>query len=111
MSGEGKRGGLPLLIGLAAALLFLHWVSFVHFLFFIPAYKFALFPVLFLKRQNHLKTLCNETVCMLSDETVEHLYHNNPKYWDRYVFVNSVDPDQMPQNVASDQSLHCLLYI
>ena len=24
------------------------------------------------------------------------------------VFANSVDPDQMPQNVASDQGLHCL---
>ena len=23
--------------------------------------------------------------------------------------ANSVDPDQMPQNVASDQGLHCLL--
>ena len=24
-------------------------------------------------------------------------------------YVNSADPDQMPQNVASDQGLHCLL--
>ena len=24
-------------------------------------------------------------------------YCNNPKYWDRQAFVNSVDPDQMPQ--------------
>ena len=24
-------------------------------------------------------------------------------------FANSADPDQMPQNVASDQGLHCLL--
>ena len=30
-------------------------------------------------------------------------YCNNPKYWDRSdAFANSVDPDQMPQNVASD---------
>ena len=35
-------------------------------------------------------------------------YHNNPKYWNREAFANSVDPDQMPQNVASDQGLHCL---
>ena len=27
------------------------------------------------------------------------LYHNNPKYWDR-------EPEQMVQNVASDQDLH-----
>ena len=33
------------------------------------------------------------------------VYCNNPKYWD---CANSVDPDQMPQNVASDQGLHCL---
>ena len=37
--------------------------------------------------------------------------HNNPKYWARYVFANSVDPDQMLQNAASDQGLHCLSYI
>ena len=31
-------------------------------------------------------------------------YHNNPRYWDRQAQANSVDPDQM----ASDQGLHCL---
>ena len=35
-------------------------------------------------------------------------YHNIPKYWDRKAWANSVDPDQMPQNVASDQGLYCL---
>ena len=25
-----------------------------------------------------------------------------------YIWANSVDPDQMPQNAASDQGLHCL---
>ena len=29
-------------------------------------------------------------------------------YWDRHARANSVDPDQMPQNAASDQGLHCL---
>ena len=38
-------------------------------------------------------------------------YHNNPKSWDRQVFANSVDPDQMPHFAASDQGLHCLPYI
>ena len=33
------------------------------------------------------------------------------QYWNRYAFANSIDPDQMPQNVASDQGLHCLPYI
>ena len=31
-----------------------------------------------------------------------------PKYWDRRACADSVDPDQMPQNAASDQGLHCL---
>ena len=38
----------------------------------------------------------------------EQKYRNNPKYLNRQAFANSVDPDQMPQNVASDQDLHCL---
>ena len=32
-------------------------------------------------------------------------------YLDRKAFANSVDPDQMLQNVASHQGLHCLPYI
>ena len=35
-------------------------------------------------------------------------YCNNPKYWDRKVFANSVDLYQMLQYAASDQGLHCL---
>ena len=41
----------------------------------------------------------------------EKCYHNNRKYWERQVFANSVDPDQMAQNAASDLSLDCLPYI
>ena len=33
------------------------------------------------------------------------------KYSDRQVRANSVDPDQTPQNAASDQGLHCLSFI
>ena len=33
------------------------------------------------------------------------------KYSDRAVWANSVDPDQTPQNAASDQGLHCLTLI
>ena len=32
-------------------------------------------------------------------------------YLDRQVWANSVDPDQMLQNAASDQGLHCWLLI
>ena len=39
------------------------------------------------------------------------IYHIYPKYSQRQVWANSVDPDQMPQNVASDLGLHCLLLI
>ena len=35
-------------------------------------------------------------------------YHVNPKYLNGQVCANSVDPDQTPQNAASDQGLHCL---
>ena len=35
-------------------------------------------------------------------------YGKNPKYWYKRAWANSVDPDQTPQNAASDQSLHCL---
>ena len=37
-------------------------------------------------------------------------YRNNPKYWDRYAFANSVDPDQMLQNATSDQGTVCHTY-
>ena len=33
-------------------------------------------------------------------------YCNNPMYWDRQTFANSAEPDQIPQNVASDKGLH-----
>ena len=29
-------------------------------------------------------------------------------YWNRQALANSVNPDLMPQNVASDLDLHCL---
>ena len=35
-------------------------------------------------------------------------YPNNHKYFDRQAWANSVDPDQTPQNAASDQGLRCL---
>ena len=38
-------------------------------------------------------------------------YYIHPKYIDRQDFAISVDPDQMPLNVASDQALHCLPHI
>ena len=38
-------------------------------------------------------------------------YRNILKYWDRQAWANSVDPDQTPQNAASDQGLHFLPFI
>ena len=37
-----------------------------------------------------------------------YMYHIHPMNWDGQARANSVDPDQMPQNVASDLDLHCL---
>ena len=48
----------------------------------------------------------DEIVCCISFS-----YHIYPKYLDRQAWANSVDPDQMPQNVPSDQVLHCLPFI
>ena len=38
------------------------------------------------------------------------LYNIYP-YWDRQAWANSVDPDQMLQNAASDLDLHYLQFI
>ena len=35
-------------------------------------------------------------------------YHIYPKNSDREAWANSADPDQTPQNAASDLDLHCL---
>ena len=35
------------------------------------------------------------------------MYCTFPNYSDRQAWANSVDPDQMLQNAASDQGLHC----
>ena len=44
------------------------------------------------------------------NQKIAHDTHNNPNGTDR-AFASCVDPDQMPQNTASDQGLHCLPYI
>ena len=35
-------------------------------------------------------------------------YHIFPQYSNPGLWANCVDPDQTPQNAASDQGLHCL---
>ena len=39
---------------------------------------------------------------------LKHKYHIYSVYSDRQASANSVDPDEMPQNAASHQGLHCL---
>ena len=39
------------------------------------------------------------------------IYHIYTKYWDRQAEANSAEPEQMLQNMASYQSLHCLPFI
>ena len=58
-------------------------------------------------RHRFIKVLLKDLFSILLNDC----NRNNPKYWDRQAFANSVDPDQLPQNVASDQGLHCLPYI
>ena len=38
------------------------------------------------------------------------IYRKNSKYWDIYVWANSVDSDQTALKEQSDQDLHCLPY-
>ena len=38
-------------------------------------------------------------------------YHFNPFLTRKPSYANSADPDQTPNNLASDQGLHCLLII
>ena len=40
-----------------------------------------------------------------------YMSHIYSKYLERQAWANSVDPDQMPQNVASDLGLYCLTLI
>ena len=58
--------------------------------------------------------LCLHLVHM-SEGTFSHVlvqyHHIYPKYWDRQVWANSVDPDLTLQNLAFDQYLLILLFL
>ena len=49
--------------------------------------------------------------CRLCQLDIQNIYHFYPKCSDRPACANSVDPDQTPQNAASDQDLHYLLHV
>ena len=51
---------------------------------------------------NGLRTICYDHHSWFA------AYHIYPKCSNSQAWANSADPDQMPQNVASDQGLHCL---
>ena len=46
--------------------------------------------------------------CTLTESLGTVDYHDTSKCWDWQARANSVDPDQMLQNAASDLGLHCL---
>ena len=50
-------------------------------------------------------------VILSNHTTIKLHFWNNPKYCDRQAWASSVDPDQMPQDVAYDLGLHCLSLI
>ena len=56
--------------------------------------------------QRRLRSDCTNAQADLSRRWAH--TRNNPNYWYRYAFANGADPDQTPQNAASDQGLHCL---
>ena len=50
--------------------------------------------------------------CQLEVECTGYFgYRNNHNYWDRQALENGVDPDQPPQNAASDYGLQYLSLI
>ena len=58
--------------------------------------------------------LCQMSITRSDDPAVKALityYHFYPKYLDGQARADSVNPDQMLQNAASDQGFHCLLLI
>ena len=40
-----------------------------------------------------------------------YIFHVKPYFLGKIAYAYSVDPDQTPQNAASDQGLHCLTLI
>ena len=55
------------------------------------------------KNQRQSLRLDRKGWCWESDS-----YRKNSKYWDMYVWANSVDSDQTALKEQSDQDLHCL---
>ena len=54
---------------------------------------------------------CPNTYGIYGTYTQCHMYCIYLKYWKRQAGAISVDSDQMMQNLASDQGLHCLSFI
>ena len=55
--------------------------------------------------------LCMYEIKLIAGLCEPHTIWNNSKYWNRHALANSVDPDQMLQNAASDLGLHHLRLI
>ena len=64
-----------------------------------------------LRRQGSLLSLSGNEKNWKENRWDQLKYHSYSKYLDRQVGANSVDPDQVLQNAASDQGLHCLQLI
>ena len=47
-------------------------------------------------------------VCEFILQLMKDAYRKNSKYWDMYVWANSVDSDQTALEEQSDQDIHCL---
>ena len=56
-----------------------------------------------------IKPIHKRHILTVSDDITHRLGTFKPSILFCGTQANSVDPDQMPQNVASDQVLHCLL--
>ena len=57
------------------------------------------------------KNVSTHKVCLHGEIRKFLISTDNPKYWDRQTRANSIDPDQMLQDAASDHGLYCLTLI
>ena len=85
----------------------LYNVFFIPFLQHFHSFFSNIYIVCLLFLDEHQNTL--ELGFQLWKVAASCFYYIYPKYSDRQPWANSVDPDQMPQNVASDLSTQCLL--
>ena len=66
-------------------------------------FTFLSFHISVKQQQNILLNFLKFLAHLNAQQNFSYTYHYIPKNWDRQAWVNSVEPDQLLQNLASDQ--------